>query len=190
MGGYAGTEFLTLTNADQNLPLTFTVRVSVSSETDEALFGVKVVPSLRVQERTGQPIVLPARVFFTDEDIDDLSFIESVLATGTVEAESLSVTRARAPGDTAENWRRRFSTVSTDFNMAAAWVRRRLFDNYLDLGPMRIADQPVRFKVEDIEAAIATLEVDETLTVTVVPAAASSLRVTYPRWTPQGASLE
>lgn len=244
IGGHAGTEYLTLTNSDQGLPLTFTVRLKVSPELGEATFNLQmrsaghsvvwyaraldifrttthgaqlafrdfdtsiefglgivtinensapvaahvelVQRTLRVQERTKQPILLPARSFFTKEDIEDLTLIEHILATGSVEAECLTVPFSRAPNERLEELRRRLTTVISDFMLEGPWGPGRLLDNVLDLGPIRIADQAVRFTVEDTERAMLLLEAGHTITVTVIPAAAASLKVAYPRWIPKG----
>jgi hypothetical protein len=239
MNGYAGTEYLTLSNDDQGLPLSFKLRMKMRPDFAEANFelhtrtpgwsvtwyaralavnrtaakgavmtfrdfetGVEhglgrvlltnhVLPAMahyelvaraeRVQDRTKQPILTPERDFFTDDDIDDLLFIESVVGAGIVEAVSVSTTITNIAGKTRDDWRAVLTSASVNLSLRSPKELRKLLDSVIDLGPTEI-EQDVRFSVLDVESAIDKLEADGALTVTVVAASEPYLRVKYPYW--------
>jgi len=240
LSGYAGTQYLTLTNEAQRLPLTFTIRLQVSPAMDEASFQfamnsqgrsiawyVRALDILRavkegatitfleseteiehglgfvtaddsliiesqqhydiarrimqIQARTKNVIAVPERGFFTDDDVEDLCIIEGILATGGVDAESITSTFTGAEGQTVDDWLRLFTTTLTDFSITTRMVRR-LIDNDIDLGPVRLEKQAVRLSVPDVDAAIESLQAGRDVQVTIVPVDVPTLRLTCPHW--------
>jgi len=240
LGGCAGTEFLTLTNEAQRLPLTFTIRLQILPAIEEAEFhfainaqgrsiawyvrGLDVLRTvkegalvtfvesetliehglgfvtaddglivesqqhydiatriLRVQAQTKKVILVPERGFFTEEDFENLCVIEDILTTGGIDADSISSTFTAIEGQTVDDWRRLFSTALTDFSIASR-MSRRLLDNDIDLGPMRLDNQAVRIVVSDVDAAIESLQAGNGVDITIVPVDAPTLRLVYPDW--------
>lgn len=88
---------------------------------------------LVIQDRLQQPITIPHRPIFTDEDVDNLVAVETILDTGCLDLDSLHIDLA-TDSSSSEERRRRFIDVTREFSASLSDVERPLLDTTVHLG--------------------------------------------------------
>jgi hypothetical protein len=163
---------------DHSLGVVSAGLVKTSSEEFQELVGVLAW----VEQQLKQPIPVPVRAFFTEEDRENLDFVRTIIKTGQAPISSAAFTLTPVPGrrEVLSKAIRAGKASGLLTGDTSAW---RVLDTRVQLGPFELHGVGARLLTEQpIESAMAAIERGEDVPVRVEPADGKRLFVRYTRW--------
>lgn len=136
---------------------------------------------LWIQNRTKQPILLPDREFFTNDDRENIEFVETVIKKGRQTVNSMRLELEANPA-AGVDWRAQFDRGIKNVHVQATEVSRLVLDTHVPLGPMEVVCTNGRMSVDDVDAAVAGVEAGGAVPVTILPVGSGRITASYPRW--------
>ncbi len=134
-----------------------------------------------IEQELQEPLRIPERALFTQEDLVDLEIVRSILTTGKRKVESASFTLQ--PSERRDLVIAAFSSSAARLRAESPWSKWQLLDNHVNLGPATLECHATELRPKlPLDEAVAAVTRGKPVDLEIRPAAGKQIIARYKRW--------